>query len=182
MAEVSLSTLARDPIAVLFHPTAVPVVDVFRTLDSLEDQYDLALLDEPERALASYVTPAAAKGIVSDALLLAFALSRQRGRSFHHRAIKSRYGSMEEYCLLTLIVASRNPGSELAREAAAALGVTSPDYMASLASEIGRQIDQGTVVFQEPTLEEFRAMLGQWDARTETILERMDEADLYFKF
>ena len=150
----------REPVAVLLHPSMVPVIDVFRSLSSLDDHYDLALLDAPEQALANYTTAETAKGIVSDSLLLAFALTRQRGRPFSHRPLGSRHGSMDEYCLLVLIGSSRNPVSEVALEAAAYLGVVSLDAMATLAGELVRQIDLGALAFQLPDLSEFRAITG----------------------
>src|SRR3712207_3921254 len=115
------STASEPAVTVLFHPSTVPIIDVFRSLGRLEDQYDLALLDGPERALTAYTHPEAAKAIVSDALLLAFALTRQRGRPFSHRPLRSRHGSLDEYCLMTLIGSSRSPSTELAIEAATAL-------------------------------------------------------------
>lgn len=170
-----------SPIAVLFHPSAVPFVDVFRTLDRLEDQYDLALLDGPERALAAYTPPDTAKGIISDALLMAFALTRQRGRPFCHRPLGSRHESVDEYCLMTLIGSMHAHASELRLEAAAALGVASLDFMASLVGEIGRQMDSGSVVFETPTLPEFRAIVGD-DAVFETYLdEPLNRSGFHFK-
>lgn len=160
MVEAFPLPAAPGPIAVLFHPSAVPIIDVFRSLGSLEDQYDLALLDGPERALAAYTAPDTAKGIVSDALLLAFALTRQRGRPFSHRPLGSRHGTADEYCLMTLIGSSRVPASEVTLQAAAALGVVSLDFMVSLVGEINRQIDLGLLVFETPSLPEFRAIMG----------------------
>src|SRR5688500_74805 len=129
-------------VAVLLLASAGPVIDVFRSLNRLEDQYDLAMLDGPEQALATYTQPETAKGIVSDALLLAFALTRQRGRSFVHRAVGSRHGSLDEYCLLTLIGASRDLGSGVAIEAARYLDIISLDFMAALRSE-ERRVGKG---------------------------------------
>src|SRR6478736_1106622 len=114
MREVFPTSFHREPVAVLLHPSMVPVIDVFRSLDSLDDHYDLALLDAPEQALANYTTAETAKGIVSDLLLLAFSMTRQRGRPFSHRPLGSRHGSIDEYCLLVLIGSSRNPVSEVA--------------------------------------------------------------------
>lgn len=160
MIEVASFPATQAPVTVLLHPSTVPVVDVFRSLDRLEDQYDLALLDEPEQALAAYARPEAAKAIVSDALLLAFALSRQRGQPFSHRPLRSRPASKDEYCLVTLIGSARNPGTELAFEAASALGVGSLDFLSSLAGELVRQIDHSSLVLNVPSLEEFRAIVA----------------------
>jgi hypothetical protein len=172
---------ASGSIAVLFHPSAVPVMDVFRSLGAIEDQYDLALLDGPEQALAAYTRPEAAKGIVSDALLLAFALTRQRGRAFSHRPLKSRHGSLDEYCLMVLISSARFPASEVTFEAATALGIGSLDFMPSLAGELIRQIDLGALVFDVPSLPEFRAVTGHRVRSEETILEASGRPDRHFK-
>jgi len=160
MREVFPTSFHREPVAVLLHPSMVPVIDVFRSLDSLDDHYDLALLDAPEQALANYTTAETAKGIVSDLLLLAFSMTRQRGRPFSHRPLGSRHGSIDEYCLLVLIGSSRNPVSEVALEATDYLGVVSLDAMATLGGVLVRQIDLGTLVLQLPDLSEFRAITG----------------------
>jgi hypothetical protein len=160
---------SQGSVAVLFHPSTVPVIDVFRSLGRLENQYDLALLDGPEQALAAYTRPEAAKSIVSDALLLAFALTRQRGRPFVHRPLKSRHGSIDEYCLMALIGSSRNPASEVALEAAAFLEIVSLDFMSALAGELVQQIDLGILVFEPPELPEFRAVVGVDPAHEVTI-------------
>lgn len=171
MTEPFSNPVGRHSVAVLLHPSAVPVIDVFRSIGNLEDQYDLALLDGPERALSAYVTPSAAKGIVSDALLLAFSLSRKRQRSFDHRPLRSRCGSLDEYCLLVLIGASRQPDSDLAREASAYLDGVSLDLLSALAGELTRQIDQGAIVFPVPPVSEFRAMIGREGRMPDVLVE-----------
>jgi hypothetical protein len=138
----------------------VAVIDIFRFIDSLEDQYDVALLEGPEEILAGYVSSEAAKAIVSDALLVAFALVRQRTQPLYYQATKSRCGSLDEYCLISLIGSSRTPDSELAFEAATALGVTSVDFMTSLTSDLVRQIDAADLSFDTPSLADFRAIVG----------------------
>lgn len=181
MVEASSFPAAPASVAVLFHPSAVPVLDVFRSLDRLDDQYDLVLLDEPERALATYTTPEAAKGIISDALLLAFALTRQRGKPFSYQSRGSRHGSMDEYCLMTLIGASRFPGSDLSLEAAAALGLVSLDFMASLVGEMIRQMDRRSLVFDLPTLPEFRAILGGEVESTSSVNQFLGQSGFQFR-
>lgn len=169
------------PVAVLLHPSTVPVLDVFRSLSLLEDQYDLALLDAPEQALAAYTQPEAAKGIISDALLLAFALTRQRGRAFAHRPVGSRHGSMDEYCLLALLSSARSPASDVAVEAAAILEVVSLDFMAALAGELVRQMDLGTLVFEAPTLAEFRAIMGYGPSEEVLVEAALGKAEFNFR-
>ncbi|WP_162820594.1 hypothetical protein [Microvirga calopogonii] len=181
MVEASSSSAAPGSVAFLLHPSMVPVIDVFRSLSSLEDQYDLALLDGPERGLVSFTQPEVAKAIVSDALLLAFALTRQRGRPFCHRPVGSRHGSMDEYCLLALIGSSRSGRSDVVQEAAALLDVVSLDFMVSLAGEIVRQMDLGTLVFERPSLSEFRALMGYGPSEEVLIEARLDKAELSFR-
>lgn len=180
MTEASSILIANNPVTVLFHPSAVPVIDVFRSIDSLEDQYDLALLDGPEYMLSSFIDPASAKGIVSDALLLAFALTRQRGSAFGYCPLRSRQGSVDEYCLMVLIASARQQHSELAREASAILGVSPLDLLSSLAGELSRQLDRGTIVFPIPTLREFRAVVGIEGEEIETIVEAINKPGRHF--
>ncbi len=181
MADADIFPKSGEAVGVLFHPTAVPVIDVFRSLGSLEDQYDLALLDHPEATLAGFLEPGLAKGVVSDALLLAFALTRQRCRPFHFRPLGSRCGSTDEYCLLTMIAASRQLGQELTQEAASVLDIESLDFVTALAGEIVRQVDLGTIVFQIPSLTEFRAMLGMGEKRPDVVAEWRIDPALQFK-
>jgi hypothetical protein len=181
MVEASSYLAALESVAVLLHPSMVPVIDVFRSLSSLEDQYDLSLLDGPEQALAAYTQPEAAKGIVSDALLLAFALTRQRGRPFSHRPLESRHGSMDEYCLLALIATSRKPASGVAVEAAALLEIVSLDFMTALAGELVRQMDLGALVFEPPGLSEFRAMIGYGQPEEVLVETTSNKAEFQFR-
>jgi len=181
MVEVSSWSSAPGAVAFLLHPSVVPIIDVFRSLDSLEDQYDLALLDGPERGLASYVQPELAKGIVSDTLLLAFSLTRQRARPFFYRPLGSRHGSVDEYCLLALIGSSGNGKAEVALEAAAFLEVQSLDSLMALAKEILRQIEIGTIVFDPPDLSEFRAMMGHNPSEDVLVEADMEKAEFNFR-
>lgn len=148
------------PVSVLLHPNAVPVADIFRCISGFQDQYDLALLNGPEEDLGRLTHPDCAKAIISDALLLAFALDRQRTRPLSHAPLRSRRASTDEYCLLTLIGASRTRDSELAYEASTVLGVASLDLVSSLASDLINQIDTGGLVFRTPDITEFRALVG----------------------
>jgi hypothetical protein len=181
MVEVSLHSATPGSVAFLLHPSMVAVIDVFRSLSSLEDQYDLALLDGPEQGLATYTQPEAAKGIVSDALLLAFALTRQRGRPFSHRPLGSRHGSMDEYCLLALMGSLRNTASDVALEAAAYLDIASLDVVVTLAGEIVRQMDIGTLVFEPPSLPDFRAMMGNGPSEAVLVEAALDKAEFNFR-
>lgn len=160
MAESESQNAANGPVVVLFHPAIVPLIDAFRSLEILSSRYDVHVLDQPESDLARFIARDAARAIVSDAMLLAFALGRQRPEPLFHRPLKSRQGSLDEYCILTLIAASRDPGSELAFEAAAALGILSFDFILSLARDLLRQIDMGRLTLEHPSVAEFRAIVG----------------------
>jgi hypothetical protein len=168
MVEALSFPSAAGSVAVLLHPSTVPVIDVFRSLNRLEDQYDLAMLDGPEQALATYTQSETAKGIVSDALLLAFALTRQRGRPFVHRPIGSRHASLDEYCLLAL-------------EASRHLDIVSLDFMSALAGDLVRQIDLGAVAFEVPSLPDFRAIMGVGAAEEVLVETTLTRAEFNFR-
>lgn len=161
MTETAPFLEVPERVSVLFHPSTVPVLDVFRTLADFQEQYDLALLDGPERTLRSFVSPEAAKAIVSDAILFGFALARQRLDPLHLKPLGSRHGSMDEYCLVALIASSRRPDSELTFEASAALGFASPDFMISVAADLVRRIDLSGLAFDTPSLSTFRAIAAR---------------------
>ncbi|WP_201830562.1 hypothetical protein [Microvirga zambiensis] len=181
MREAFPKPLLSERVAVLLHPSMVPVIDVFRSLNSLDDHYDLALLDAPEQALSQYTTPETARAIVSDMLLLAFSLTRQRDRAFSHRPLGSRHSSLDEYCLLALIGSSRNPVSDVALEAAAELDVVSLDAMGPLAGDLVRQIDLGTIVFQQPILSDFRAIMNRGMPEEVLIEPALTKAEFNFR-
>lgn len=181
MLKATASSTDIGSVAVLLHPSIVPVIDVFRSLRSFDDQYDLALLDGPEQGLTSFVRPDVAKGIVSDALLLAFALTRQRGRPFDHHPLGSRHGSLDEYCLMTLMGSSRAPMSDLAMEAAGALGIVSLDFMSSLAGELIRQMDLGFLTFDLPNVSTFRAIVDDREAVAAWEIEPRESFGFHFK-
>ena len=110
-------------VAVLFPPESVPVIDIFRALGDFEEHYDISSLDELESRLARIVSRDVAKGIVSDALLLAFGLRRERMSALAFAPLRSRRGTLDEYRLLALLGATYWHDFVLASEAAAALEV-----------------------------------------------------------
>src|SRR3954469_12411333 len=91
------------PVGVLFPPDCVPVIDIFRALGDFEEHYDISALDELENRLARNISREIAKGIVSDALLLAFGLRRERMDPLAFAPLRSRRGTLDEYRLLALI-------------------------------------------------------------------------------
>jgi hypothetical protein len=125
---------------VLFSPAVVPIVDIFRVLGDFEDHYDVFTLDRLEHSLTSWMGPDAAKGTVSDALLLAFGLRRERHSGLDLAPLQSRRGTLDEYKLITLIEAAMREDSDLAARAAAALGVFHVESLVPLAAGIGRRL------------------------------------------
>jgi hypothetical protein len=97
-----------------------------------------------------------------------------------HRPFRSRCGTLDEYCLMTLIGASRQPGSEVIREASALLGVSPTDLLSALAGELARHIDLGIIVFPVPSLCEFRAVIGIEGGQMEAIVEALDKPGRHF--
>jgi hypothetical protein len=92
-AAASASNDGSASVAVLFSPRAVPIIDIFRALGDVEQHYDVAALDLLESRLARSMSRDVAKGIVSDALLLAFGLRRERAGPMEYRPGLSRRGS-----------------------------------------------------------------------------------------
>src|SRR3954452_21351160 len=81
------------PVGVLFPPDCVPVIDIFRALGDFEENYDITALDQIEDRLAGIINREVAKGVVSDALLLAFGLRRERAQSMAFAPLLSRRGT-----------------------------------------------------------------------------------------
>lgn len=173
---------AAPAVSVLFHPRVVPVIDVFRLLGRLKDQCDLAILDGPERDLSAYVRRENAKTIISDTLMLAFALSRQGMRELRYRPLRSRSGTKDEYGLMVMIGARVAGDMLLAREAAAMLGLGMVVGVSPLMEELSRQIGFGRLVFDLPTLPEFRAMIGGSGFSSEPFDDLFAKQDFHFRF
>ncbi|NIX76810.1 hypothetical protein [Microvirga terricola] len=158
----------------------MPILDVFRYFNRLEDHHDLTLLDGPEGTLAASTGPDLAKTIVSDALLLAFSIARQRRRPLDHHPVGSRRGTLDEYCLVVLMIASRLPDSSLATEAASALGLD--DAILSLVADLMRQIDRTYLYWRVPSLAEFRAVIGNRAWRDVEVEESLNQSGFRFRF
>jgi hypothetical protein len=173
---------AQGAVSILLHPSVVPIIDIFRSINRLDNSYDLALLDGPEEALMSFTRPEAAKAIISDAVLFAFALARQRAQPLGHRPLRSRQGSTDEYCLMALIGSSREPDSELAFEAATALAIPSMDFMATLAADLLRQIELACLAFETPSVADFRAIVGDRILFEGDLRGSFNRADIKFRF
>jgi hypothetical protein len=148
---VQSAILSRTPsVTVLFSPGAVRIVDIFRALGDFEDHYDIAALDRLEDGLAAAVGRDAAKGIVSDALLLAFGLRRERSVPLEYSPTGSRRGTLDEYRLVALLSATYWHDFVLASEAAAALAIVHPQPLISLAFDISRRLETSGLKLDMP--------------------------------
>ena len=137
-------------VSVLFPPASVPIIDIFRALGDFDEHYDIAALDYLEARLAQDMTREAAKGVVSDALLLAFGLRRERREPLAFETIQSRRGTIDEYRLMAIIGATYWHDFILASEAAAALDVAHPQTLISLAFDIARRLESAGLKLAAP--------------------------------
>ena len=151
-----MSLAARDdmhrgsPLAVLFPPRLVPLDDVFRGVAGFGDTYDLAALDALEARLAAAIGARAAKGVVSDALLLGFSLRRTRGLPLAFGASGSRAGTLDEYRIIGLIAAAYWRDGELAAQAAAALAGTHAQPLIASATDIAGRLARAGLALPPP--------------------------------
>lgn len=143
-------TLAESSVTVLLSPSDALVADVFRALGDFESHYDLAALDDIERRLAMRVDALSAKSIVSDALLLGFALRTERIGEWKMRAVGDRRATDDEHRLLLLLAASRAGDGELAARAADALDIRLTATIASLSRDIGRRLADADLLPSQP--------------------------------
>jgi hypothetical protein len=127
-------------VAVLFVPSIVPIIDVFRALADFQEHYDIGALDELEGRLCASMSRDLAKGLVSDALLLAFGLGRERTEPLAFRPLFSRRGSLDEYRLMGMIGATFENDSVLAAATAASLGINPSQPLISLAFDVARRL------------------------------------------
>jgi len=180
MIQVENRPMNENSVTVLFPPPVVPLIDAFRSLEVLAEHYDLHVLEGPEEDLARFMEPSAAKAVISDAMLLAFALGRQRGEPLVHCPLRSRKGSADEYCIFTLIAAAREPDTGLALEAAATLRVISFEFVFAMATDLLRRMDRGGFVLERPSLHEFRAIVGEGELFEQSIEPIDTEATFRF--
>lgn len=137
-------------VAVLFPHNAVTIVDIFRALGDFEAHYDVATLDHLEDRLALSMERESAKGLVSDALLLAFGLRRERRDPIAYAPLHSRKGTMDEYRLLALIGAVYWHDFVVAEEAATALDAGRSQPLISLAFDIARRLEAAGIKLDAP--------------------------------
>jgi hypothetical protein len=141
---------------VLFSPDAVQIIDIFRSLGDFEETYDIEALDQLEAALACVMSRDDAKSVVSDALLLAFGLRRERREALDFAPVRSRRGTLDEYRLLALIGASHIQDGGLVSDAAASLDIMRAWPLVALASDIARRLEAAGLTLQCPD----RRLLG----------------------
>ena len=91
-----------------------------------------------------------AKGLVSDALLLAFGLRRERSETLMFQPVQSRRGTLDEYRLIGLLGGCFWHDFGLATQAAAALGLANPRPLVSLAFEIARRLEAAGLRLEAP--------------------------------
>jgi hypothetical protein len=139
-----------DPVAILFAPQALLIIDVFRALGDFEEHYDVTTLDRLEERLTLPMGRDGAKAVVSDALLLAFGLRRERVRPIAFAPLHSRRGSVDEYRLLSLISATFWHDFVVAAEAATALDVGRSQAIVSLAFDIARRLENAGIKLDAP--------------------------------
>lgn len=150
MVESASHPADDQTVAILFAPQALAVIDIFRALGDFEEHYDIGALDALENRLCGMMGRDLAKGIVSDALLLAFGLRRERRDPLLYQRVQSRRGTADEYRLLSLLGATYWHDFHLASEVAAALEVRHPQPLVSLAFDIARRLEAAGLKLEAP--------------------------------
>jgi hypothetical protein len=150
MSDSASSRRGPAPVSVLFSPEMVPIIDIFRALGDFEVHYDVSALDGLEAQLARLMSRESAKGVVSDALLLAFGLRRERRDPVEYGTLKSRRGTIDEYRLMAIIGATFWHDFVLASDAAASLGIAHPQAPISLAFDIARRLESAGLKMEAP--------------------------------
>ncbi|MGJ3262242.1 MAG: hypothetical protein ACFE0R_03315 [Salinarimonas sp.] len=141
--------MPTDPtsIDVLLSPKMTLVVDIFRALGDCEASYDVAVIDTLEHRLTGATDGQTARAVVSDALLLGFALRNQRTDAgsphpgWEMNAVGARRASVHECATLALIAASKAGETPLATRAARQLAVALNPTVSSLARDMGVRLE-----------------------------------------
>ncbi|MGP9822514.1 hypothetical protein ACTZWW_21010 [Salinarimonas sp. NSM] len=140
-------TTDTSTIAVLLSPKTTLVVDIFRSLGDFEAAYDVGAIDVLEYRLTSATDGQTARAVVSDALLLGFALRNQRTAAptpqpaWAMNTIGSRRASPDECAVLGLVAASKAGESALASVCARRLAVALDKTVSSLARDMGLRLE-----------------------------------------
>lgn len=157
-----------SPVAFLLPPGVVPVIDIFRALGDFEEHYDVTALDQLEDRLAGRFERGVAKGLVSDALLLAFGLRRERMEGLSFSPMGTRRGTLDEYRLTALIAAAYWHDFVMASEAASSLKLFHAQPLISLAFDIARRLEAAGQKLDRPN----PALLGREPEPSEVEISR----------
>lgn len=168
MVEFDEDVRDASPVAFLLPPGVVPVIDIFRALGDFEEHYDVTALDQLEDRLAGRFDRGAAKGLVSDALLLAFGLRRERMEGLSFSPVGTRRGTLDEYRLTALISAAYWHDFVLASEAASSLNLFHAQPLISLAFDIARRLEAVGMRLELPN----PALLGRTPEPTDVEIAR----------
>jgi hypothetical protein len=143
MADEGSHATQSGNFALLLHPSAVPVLDIFRSRRELVITHDLTLVDEAEAELSDWTSIAFARSVVSEATLLAFSLSRERVLPMDFRVPGSRLTTADERRLMALVViAGEDEHEGLKAEAAAALDIPAIGLASAAAANLASAIRQ----------------------------------------
>lgn len=140
-------TTETSTIAVLLSPKTTLLVDIFRSLGDFEASYDVAAIDALEYRLTAATDGQTARAVVSDALLLGFALRNQRTDDptphpgWEMNAVGTRRASADECAVLGLVAASKAGETELASLCARRLSVALDRTVSSLARDMGLRLE-----------------------------------------
>lgn len=169
-------------LGILFSPNAVTILDMFRAFGAPGNGEKAETLNRLEASLAQIVGQQTAGSIASDVLLFNFALRRCLKVPLRLRHVSSRIGTIDEYCLLTLVSSADDPESELAQKAAAALGIIHEVPLMTLAIDISRALK--ALPFKTSFLEDntFSVMQGMEFRISDEERKNFDEAASKFRF
>ncbi|WP_046863776.1 hypothetical protein [Microvirga massiliensis] len=159
-----------ETIFLLFPPALVPVLDIFRVLGNFEEHYDISALDTLEERLTKSMNSQLAKGIVSDALLLAFGLRRERREPLAYGRPETRRGTADEGRLIDLLAACSRQDFDLAERVAAGLSVAHSKPLVALAYDVARRLEAAGLKLDMPV--PCRAVSADAPASNEVHIER----------
>ena len=170
MLESATAHGESETVFLLFPPALVPVIDIFRVLGNFEEYYDVAALDALEERLAKSMNSQLAKGIVSDALLLAFGLRRERREPVAYGRPEARRGTADEGRLIDLLAACGRRDFDQAERVAASLSVAHSKPLVALAYDVARRLEAAGLTLDMPV--PCRAVSANTPASNEVQIER----------
>ncbi|WP_157961381.1 hypothetical protein [Microvirga flavescens] len=167
-------------VLILFSPKVLPVIDLFRGLAELEENYSSPLLEEQEGQLAALIGSQQARAALSDALLLSFELKRQRRSLLAFSAVGSRQGSVEEFCLLALIAAAGFASQPLFVRAATVLNIEPTETLRRLSLDLSKRLSQLFLEGDFTDINRFEAVVGGGPQMARDIVP--DDSSIKFYF